>query len=233
MTYRIMLSIIIPTLNEEKRLPRLLDSFKKQDLEDYEVIVADSDSADKTRDIARSYGCRITSGGLPAKARNQGAKIAQGDYFLFLDADMAIAPGGLKKLLAEFAKRKLDVAAFFLRPFGNNLFHFWAYTLFHNWPLFVLQKIVPYGTAAALIKKELYQQIGGYDEKVVFLEDSVFLKKAAQQGKFGMLKSSHLFFSQRRFQEKGWLKTYLKIGLGVFYTFLFGPIKKDIFRYWS
>jgi len=48
-----MLSIIIPALNEENYLPRLLDCFKKQNFKDYEIIVADADSKDKTREVAR------------------------------------------------------------------------------------------------------------------------------------------------------------------------------------
>ena len=86
-----MLSIIIPTLNEEKYLPKLLESIKKQSFKDYEIIVADANSKDKTRKIARDYGCKITSGGiLPAVARNNGAKKAAGEILLFIDADCII-----------------------------------------------------------------------------------------------------------------------------------------------
>ena len=62
-----MLSIIIPTLNEESYLPKLLNSIKKQDFQDYEMIVADAGSKDKTIEIALASGCKISSGGLPAK----------------------------------------------------------------------------------------------------------------------------------------------------------------------
>ena len=82
-----MLSIIIPTKNEEKYLPNLLRSIKKQTFKDYEIIVADNNSKDKTKKIAKRYGCKIVKGGLPGKARNQGAKFAEGDILLFLDSD--------------------------------------------------------------------------------------------------------------------------------------------------
>ena len=82
------LSIIIPTLNEENYLPLLLESIKKQNFKSYEIIVADAGSTDRTIEIAKNHGCKITSGGLPAKARNQGAKIAKGDLLLFSDADI-------------------------------------------------------------------------------------------------------------------------------------------------
>lgn len=93
------MSIIIPTLNEEKFLPRLLDSIKKQDSKDYEIIVADAGSKDATVEIAKKYRCKIVQGGLPAKGRNEGAKIAQGDLLLFLDADVQLPSDFLKNSL--------------------------------------------------------------------------------------------------------------------------------------
>ena len=74
-----ILSIIIPTYNEEEYLPVLLDSIKSQSFDDYEIIVADANSTDKTREIAESYGCIVVAGGLPAVGRNNGAKIAKGE----------------------------------------------------------------------------------------------------------------------------------------------------------
>jgi glycosyltransferase involved in cell wall biosynthesis len=54
------ISIVIPTYNEEKYLPRLLKQIKQQDFTDYEIIVADNNSKDKTRSIAKRFGARIT-----------------------------------------------------------------------------------------------------------------------------------------------------------------------------
>ena len=80
-----MLSIIIPTLNEEKHLPRLLKNIKDNNLENYEIIVADNNSKDKTRQIAKKYRCKIVQGGLPSKAKNNGAKAARGSLLFFIE----------------------------------------------------------------------------------------------------------------------------------------------------
>ena len=65
-----MLSIIIPTLNEEKYLPLLLEAIKKQKVDgNLEIIVADAGSQDRTIEIARDFGCKIVPGGLPARGR--------------------------------------------------------------------------------------------------------------------------------------------------------------------
>ena len=85
-----MLSIIIPTKNEEKLLPLLLQSIKNQDIKYHEIIVADGGSTDRTCDIASNCGCEVVLGESPAKARNNGAKAASGDLLLFLDADVVL-----------------------------------------------------------------------------------------------------------------------------------------------
>ena len=103
-----MLSIVIPTLNEEKYLPRLLDSIKNQDFYDYEIIVSDAESSDKTIEIAKKYGAKTlvyTTTKHPSAQRNEGAKIAKGELLLFLDADVVLTPGFLTSALKEFKDR--------------------------------------------------------------------------------------------------------------------------------
>ena len=81
------ISIIIPTLNEEEYLPKLLESIQQQRFKDMEIIVADAGSKDKTVQIAKTHGCKVTAGGLPGKGRNEGAKVAKGDVLFFIDSD--------------------------------------------------------------------------------------------------------------------------------------------------
>ena len=103
-------SIIIPTYNEEEYLPILLKSIKKQDFNSYEIIVADANSTDKTREIAEEYGCRVVDGGLPAVGRNNGAKVAKGEYLLFLDSDLELTEDYLRNVIYEFRMERLGIA---------------------------------------------------------------------------------------------------------------------------
>ena len=104
---KIFLSIIIPTWNEEKYLPRLLDCIRNQTYKNYEIIVADANSKDNTRKIAKKFGCRITNGGLPAVGRNNGAKIAKGYFLIFIDADVQIENDFLENSVNEINKKIL------------------------------------------------------------------------------------------------------------------------------
>lgn len=83
-------SIIIPTLNEERCLPRLLDSLRVQTFREFEVITVDGFSRDATPVLAADIGRVIQVNGRPAIARNVGAEIATGEYLLFCDADIVL-----------------------------------------------------------------------------------------------------------------------------------------------
>jgi len=223
-----MLSIIIPTLNEEKYLPLLLKEIKKQNFSDYEIIVADADSNDKTIEIARRFDCKIVKGGLPAKGRNGGAKIAEGDTFLFMDADNIHLPDNFfEKLLEEFKKRNLGVASFPIRPATKKI----DKILYGIYNTFVNLTRIPFATNSVLVKREIFEEVGGFDEEIKMAEDHYFAKMAAKHGKFGFIKTEPVLTSSRRFDRDGRLKTYLKYILAWIYMFLFGPIKTDIFKY--
>ncbi len=225
-----MLSIIIPTLNEEKYLPLLLSSIKKQKFHNYEIIVADADSNDKTVEIAKSFNCKIIKGGEPAKGRNEGAKIAKGDKFLFFDADNIYLPENFFQiLLNKFEERKLDVASFPIFPQGNGFDKF-AYRIYNFW-VNSIQKFFPYATNSVLARREIHKKISGFDEEIKIAEDHDYAKRAAKVGKFGFIKTEPVLTSTRRFEKDGRFKTYSKYILCGVYMAIFGPVKKDIFKY--
>jgi glycosyltransferase involved in cell wall biosynthesis len=225
-----MISIIIPTLNEEDYLPLLLKSIRKQGFTDYEIIVSDAGSEDKTREIAKKYGCEIVSGGMPAKGRNEGAKIAKGDLFFFIDADSILPDNFFSKLIKEFKKRKLDLASFPVYPQGNLIDKvlYGIYNLF----AWATQRFLSHATQTILIKREIHQKIGGFDEEIKIGEDHAYAREGAKFGKFGFLLVTSILTSARRFERDGRLKTYLVYLLAGIYMFFFGKVKSRLFNYY-
>lgn len=224
-----MLSIVIPTLNEENYLPLLLESIKQQDFnEEYEIIVADNNSKDKTAKIAKEYGCKVISGGLPPKGRNEGARIAKGELILFSDADVTLPPHFLEKVLEEFKIRKLGIASFPLHPKKNRFdkIIFRVYNLYTR----LVQNLWPIAAQAILVRKEIHQIIGGFDEKIKIGEDHDYVIRAAKFDKFGFL-SQFVLSSSRRFERDGRIRTYLKYLLIGVYMVISGPVRSDIFKY--
>lgn len=225
-----MLSIIIPTLNEEKYLPVLLNSIKAQSFTDYEVIVADAGSKDKTIEIAKEYGCKVVKGGLLPAGRNRGAEVAKGDILLFLDADIFLPPSCLKNATDEFKKRNLGVAGFPLSPLAGKKIDKFVFTIFFNKWAELTQKISPHAASAIMSQKKVHDAIGGFDEEIVFIEDYSYTRDAAKIAKYGFIKEP-FYTSVRRYEKDGRLRTYLKYFLGELHVVFIGPIKSDIFKY--
>ena len=230
------LSIIIPAKNEEKYLPKLLASIKKQSFKNYEIIVADNNSKDKTREIARKYKCKIVKGGLPGKARNEGAKVTQGDILLFLDADTELRTKSfLEKAIGEFKKRKLDIATPLLYSRGKKLdklyIDFWNCLI----ELFQCSPTPFSGGGCLFVKKSLHQKVKGFDERITLGEDSDYVRRIVKlklfKIKFRILKNIKIQVSNRRFEKEGHLKIAAQaIGTGLHWAVL-GKDKKNVVKY--
>ena len=196
-----MLSIIIISKNEEKCIERLLKSIKMQDFKDYEIILSDAQSTDKTRKIARKYGCRIVEGGLPSKGRNAGAKASKGNLLLFLDSDVVLPKHFLKKNIEEFKGYSCATAIY--KPMSNKRIDKILYGSY-NYFARSTQKIFSLaGGFCIFCTKDVYKKIGGFDENMMMCEDHFFVNQARKYGKFGILKSVPILCDVRRMDKEG------------------------------
>lgn len=226
-----MISIIIPAWNEENYLPKLLDCVKKQTYKNYEIIVADAESTDRTRQIARKYGCKVVKGGMPAVGRNNGAKAAKGEILLFLDADIELNKCFLKDALKEINVRKLDAAATPIIPLTDKISDKIFLGIFNLWA-FATQLVYPHAVGSGIFcSKRLHKMVNGFDETIKLAEDMDYVKRCSKYGKFRLLRGVNIFFSMRRYEKEGRIKTGLKILLVNFYRIFFGEIRSDIFKY--
>ncbi len=231
-------SIVIPTLNEEKYIGRLLTDLVKQSKQNFEVVVVDGHSQDRTREVVQEFKyqfpLQITQCTKNVGAqRNIGAKLTAGKYLLFFDADIQIAPTFLEKVKKILERDNIDFCSFRAIPdnchFIDHLVTFWAniiiwLSLFWRKPLM--------GGFNLLIKKSVFVKIGGFDESIVHAEDQNLTYralKAGYRGKFYFRPSFKLSF--RRFEREGRLSVYLKYAYSTFYTLFKGPIRNELFEY--
>ncbi len=227
-----MLTVVIPTLNEEKYLPKLLRDIAGQTLQPDEIIVADAHSTDATRVLAQQAGATVVDGGLPGVGRNNGATKAKNGIIVFFDADVRLSSSTfLDDSFKEFKKRKLDIATCDIWPSDGtavNTMMFQTYNLYAR----LLEKIKPHAAGMCIfITKKIHDRISGFDEKVMIAEDMDYVQRAAQFGKFGILRSWPIITTTRRFMKDGNLKTIIKYLLTELHMATLGSVKTDIFNY--
>ncbi|NTW14536.1 MAG: glycosyltransferase [Candidatus Moranbacteria bacterium] len=226
-----LLSIIIPTFNEEKTLPRLLESLSRQTFRDFEIIVADNHSTDATRTIAGKAGVRVVDGGSPAQGRNNGAKAAAGEWLLFLDADTCLPSDFLEKATGELTGSDLSVASCLLDPLSDRKID----KIMHGAVNFYFREtedFFPHATGSCIFaKREAHRSVGGYDERVRFAEDQDYVMRLSRSEEFGFLRSVRIPVSVRRLDKDGRLRVSVKYIAAEAHLIFIGPIYTDIFRY--
>lgn len=226
---QILYSIIIPTLNEEKYIEKVLKSVLASTIpkKKYEIIVSDSGSTDGTEKIVSKVRQRLSQNQLlfvraPKKgvsmARNTGAKYARGIYVIFLDADVHIAPDFLEKNLQEMQLKQLQVAGCFALPDSDKWIDKCLLGTMNVLGIKLLEHTsTPMAVGAAIFaKRDLHQKIKGFDTRLHMGEDLEYVTRAKQYGSFGVLESRPVIFSMRRFKEEGRLEVITKTLKGFF-----------------
>jgi rSAM/selenodomain-associated transferase 2 len=169
-----MVSIIIPTLNEEKALPQTLHKLLRQP-GSFEVIVVDGGSLDHTSEIIRGeprVRFLMASKGR-ASQMNTGARHATGELLLFLHADTVLPDGALARL--NRLESDSDVqAGGFLHQFSGTDWRLRLLSFFNN--LRCRWSKMMYGDQAMFVRRTLFDRLGGFPNEPV-LEDVLFSRR--------------------------------------------------------
>lgn len=176
------LSIIICTYNSAGRLEKTLDSILSQDAEDYEVVIMDGASTDKTLEIIKDY--EIKFGGKLRwisekdsgiyEAMNKGVKMAQGEYLNVIGAGDWLEENALKDVYDFISKNpKADAVHGILRMWDKSLKESYLFQTSQK-----DLKTQPMQHPALYYKKELHNKFGFYDESYKIVSDYLFCMKA-------------------------------------------------------
>lgn len=227
-----MLTIVIPTKNEEVFLPKLLESIRHQTLQPDQIIVADAGSTDRTRDIARAYGATVVEGGMPGAGRNRGAQHAETDLILFLDADVELRdPHFLEKATGEMIERKLDLATCDVFPLSDDLVDHFLHKAYNTYAR-AWGSLFPHAPGFCMfVKRDAHERIQGFDESITFCEDHDYARRVKKFGRFGFLTATKIPVSIRRLDRDGRMNIAIKYMLAELHLALLGPIRHDKFHY--
>ncbi len=213
-------SIIIPTLNEEKRLQTCLDSIKNQTHKNIEIIISDSKSTDKTVPIARKNKAKIVHGPKkgPAFGRNLGAKYAKGDILFFVDADSYLPPNLVEKIVSKIQEDKDLVAGTVFVLFYDGNIRMFIMSLLSFSSAWIYSRL-GFGVTCgptAFIRTSIFRKINGFDPSVKMCEDIDLGVRAMNYGKVRILREV-VYTSSRRFKKWNLSKTFL--------TYFFGSLE--------
>lgn len=234
------LTIVIPTLNEEHYVGVLLDCLLVQTVQDFEIVVVDAGSDDRTKEVVAEYLLRfggrlrfVVPGGKGVSyQRNVGAALANTECLLFLDADVQVKPTFVDHALRELEKRCLALATCQFEPMTTRVDDKLLYLLASAY-IATLQYLEPVSMGWCIFStKTVHEEIGGFDEGMKFGEDYEYVQRAAKKNyKLKVLRSAKVYTSVRRLDDEGRLTYYKKAVLSEVYRFLNGKVENDMFDY--
>ncbi len=196
------ISIVIPSLNEEKYIGKAMQGLRRQTFKDYEIIVVDNFSTDRTREIAKKYAKIIKDKrkgvGL---ARNIGARAAKGRILFFMDADTVASKNLLSEYEKAFSDERVVAATGPILPLEKTSSFIRLSYKFVS-VLFVKLSIM-FGRPSIVgsnfaVRRSAFERAGGFDEELLTYEDWNLSNKLKKYGKIRYLDGAFVHTSARR-----------------------------------
>ena len=212
------IAVIIPTLNEEELLPRLLSRLLEGEDRVEQVVVADGGSTDRTREIARAAGCDVVECAAGrGRQLAHGADSARAEVLLFLHADTVPAEGALEALRTRYQDEAVQVTSMSQRVEAKGVF-FRAVERFADFRSSRLGMV--YGDSGLGVRHAAYASSGGYKDLSIF-EDVVLSRDLRRDNRIELVADARLLVSPRRWEKEGALSCTLRNWM-LFVAFLLG-----------
>lgn len=193
------ISIIIPVLNEEKSITRIIGFLKENGTPKNikEILVIDGGSSDRTIEIASRLEVEVIhSQKGRAKQLNFGAKIATGEILYFLHVD-TLPPKNFDESILNAVQTGNEAGCFRMKFDSSSRF-----LAFFAWFTKLNFKVCRGGDQSLFITKNLFQKTGGFNENYVVYEDNEFTDRLYSIVDFKIL-PRHVITSARRYEERG------------------------------
>jgi glycosyltransferase involved in cell wall biosynthesis len=199
--YMPLVSVIIPTRNNEKTITKCLLSIKRQSYPNIEIIVIDAFSTDQTRNLAEGLGAQVMQlRSERTKAKNYGAELANGDYVLFVDSDMILQPNVVRECLDACAK---GAAAGVIIPEASIGKGVWVRIRNFERSMYQGTKIE---SARFFVRKHVLE-VGGFDEDIIIYEESTLQQKLERSRyKVNARIKSFILHDEDGFEIMKWLR---------------------------
>ena len=216
---KIKLSVVIPVYREEKILEKHLKKFNDELKKKYnfEIIVSDGGSTDKTIEIAEKFADKVTvhrenRRQTIAEGRNRGADIAEGSVLVFINADTIPADIDkfFKTIISWAESNSYTAMACYVSGFPDEeiLKDKIFYTLHNSYVHFLNLLGIGMGRGECqVVRKNDFFGVGGYNDSIVAGEDFDLYRRLTKNGKIKFERDLKVYESPRRFRKYGYLRT--------------------------
>lgn len=220
-----MISVIIPAYNEEKALPATLRALFMQQ-GGFETIVVDGGSRDRTIEIAHLFSAVqvITASKGRAVQMNAGAKLAIGEWLLFLHADTVLPPGAIQQLLDMESDAAVQAGGF-LHRFSGDDWRLKVISFLDNFRC--IRSRIIYGDQALFIRRTLFEHLGGFPNQPI-LEDVAFCERLITVTT-PLLLSPPVVTDARKFLKMGVWRSFVRVLLIILHVEFRLPVLPRVF----
>lgn len=227
-------SIVIPTLNEEKYIIKLLQSLVDQTFRDFEVIICDGHSKDKTLEVISKYKTKLKITLLQSQRRgaalqrNMAAAKAKFEHLIFLDADTQLEPEFLNLISLAIQNHGFQVATAWLNPLSDKLIDKIIFGSFNIFYQETVKNFSPVGTGVFLyVHKAAFKAVHGFNEKLKIAEDYDLVRRLHQaKYKFELIRRPTIPYSVRRLNKEGRLHFLTNVLKSGYYYHIYGTDHK-------
>ena len=196
------LSVVIPTFNEAPNIARLVAELRRHTAHDaIEILVVDAHSPDNTAALARQAGATVLLAPQPGRAAqmNHGAAHATGDVLYFVHADVSIHPDYVATIGQAVAAGYAAGCYRFRFDSSRPLLRINSYgTRFKG----IMSRG---GDQTLFITRALFQQLGGFNERFVVMEDFEIIQRIRRVASF-LIVPQNVLVSARKYENNSWLR---------------------------
>lgn len=216
-----MISIVIPTFRESREtVDKCIDSLRKQNYTEFEIIIVDSSGNQPTRNGVRKVHEKQRGVSI---ARNTGAKKSKGEVVAFIDSDTLAPADWLDEIEKRFREKGVVALGGSLEPVESSAVNTVMFRLSSNYFPRIVKAVLGFNAfhgSNMAVNRKAFLEAGGFDEKLNTIEDNELVNRMKRYGKTVFDEKIVVRTSARRFEKYGYARELFEYAKAYFLVYI-------------